>query len=165
MRTRSLALVVPALILAASACAQEPAAAPKPSPTTAAPSTPVPAPSTPSAAPTPAKPRAKKTTVKATPPRKPVLSGPHTNCGEIQPPPSNGPMAVVAVWKGRANCAQAIQVFQTYYRKSTPKQGSAGIATVNGWLCASNSAAEASTTGRLTSCRKGTATIVADIIP
>ncbi|MGI5170253.1 hypothetical protein ACQEU3_38455 [Spirillospora sp. CA-253888] len=150
MRTRSLALVVPALLLAAGACGQErePAAEPP---------APAPASSAPAAAPA-------STPTRTPPPRKPVLAGPRTNCGEIQPP-GGGPMAVVAVWKGRANCAQAVQIFRTYYRKDTPKQGTAGIATVNGWRCASNTAAQATTTGRLSSCRDGTATIVADIIP
>ncbi|MFI6517749.1 hypothetical protein ACIBF1_19485 [Spirillospora sp. NPDC050679] len=163
MRTRSLALVVPALILAAGACGQErepaagsPPAAPTAPATSAAP---VPAPSTPAAAPTPTRSR-----VKAVPSRKPALAGPRTVCGEIQPP-GGGPMAVVAVHKGRADCVGAVQTFRTYYRKSTPKQGTAGIATVGGWHCASNTVAQAATTGRLASCRNGTATIVADVIP
>ncbi|SEH01888.1 hypothetical protein SAMN05444920_122139 [Nonomuraea solani] len=74
-------------------------------------------------------------------------------------------MAAVAVHKGRADCAEALRVFRTYYRPRTPKQGSAGVATVAGWECASNSAAESMRTGRLSSCRKDGTTVVADVIP
>ncbi|MFI7439926.1 hypothetical protein [Nonomuraea indica] len=94
----------------------------------------------------------------------PVLSGPRTVCGEVQPP-GGGPMAAVAVHTGRADCSEAMRVFRAYYRPDTPKQGSAGVATVQGWLCASNSAAQAATTGRLSSCRKGRVRVVADVIP
>ncbi|MQY04848.1 hypothetical protein [Actinomadura macrotermitis] len=169
MRTRSLALVVPALVLAMGACGQEPA--PGPLAATTAPTT---APGTPTAAPAPtsAEPRAKATPARTkapsrrpAPTRKPALAGPGTNCGFIQPPPKSGPMAVVAVWKGRANCAKAVQIFRTYYRTSTPKQGSAGVATVSGWLCISNTLAETTTSGRFSTCRKGTAEIVADVLP
>lgn len=94
----------------------------------------------------------------------PVLSGPRTVCGEVQPP-GGGPMAAVAVHTGRADCREAMRVFRAYYRPDTPKQGSAGVATVQGWLCASNSAAQAATSGRLSSCRKGRVRVVADVIP
>jgi hypothetical protein len=59
----------------------------------------------------------------------------------------------------------ALAVFRTYYRRDTPKQGSAGVATVHGWRCASNSSAQASTTGQLSSCQNSSAKIVADVIP
>lgn len=96
-------------------------------------------------------------------PRKRRLSGPRTACGEIQPPHVE-PMAVIAVLRGRADCAEAMRVFRTYYRADTPKQGSAGVATVRGWQCAGNSAAQAAS-GRFSSCRKGGTVIVADVIP
>ncbi|MCA2229709.1 hypothetical protein [Nonomuraea aurantiaca] len=92
------------------------------------------------------------------------LAGPGTVCGELQPP-AGGPMAAVAVSAGRADCRTALKVFRTYYRPGTPKQGSAGVATVGGWRCASNSAAQANISGRLSSCQKDAAKIVADVIP
>ncbi|TYB70161.1 hypothetical protein FXF51_03555 [Nonomuraea sp. PA05] len=93
----------------------------------------------------------------------PALAGPGTVCGEVKA--ADGSPAAVAVERGRAGCAEAQRVLRAYYRPRTAKQGTAGIATVAGWECASNTAAEAMRTGRLTSCRKGTATIVADVIP
>ncbi|MBN6056431.1 hypothetical protein JYK22_31170, partial [Nonomuraea sp. RK-328] len=98
------------------------------------------------------------------PSRRPALAGPGTVCGEVQPL-GDGPMAVVAISAGRADCGVALRTFRTYYRSETPKQGSAGVATVGGWLCASNSAAQANLSGRLSTCRKGAARIVADVIP
>ncbi|MGK5557187.1 hypothetical protein ACSNOI_36815, partial [Actinomadura kijaniata] len=95
--------------------------------------------------------------------RKPVLSGPRTGCGEVKPP--NGDILAVAIFKGRAECATALRVFRTYYRGDTPKQGSGGLATVEGWTCISNTAAAATASGRVSSCRKGGVTIVADVIP
>ncbi|GAB3988221.1 hypothetical protein GCM10029978_110040 [Actinoallomurus acanthiterrae] len=74
-------------------------------------------------------------------------------------------MAAVGVLKGRVACATAMTVFRTYYRKDTPKQGSAGVATVRGWRCASNSAAQTNITGRMSTCRTSTTTISADVIP
>ncbi|MEQ4721490.1 hypothetical protein [Nonomuraea sp. B19D2] len=98
------------------------------------------------------------------PSRKAVLARPGTVCGEIQPP-GGGPMAAVAVAAGRADCGTALRTFRTYYRRDTPKQGSAGVATVDGWRCASNSAAQANISGRLSTCQKAATKIVADVIP
>ncbi|AQZ61198.1 hypothetical protein BKM31_06610 [[Actinomadura] parvosata subsp. kistnae] len=98
-----------------------------------------------------------------TPTPTPSLAGPGTVCGEAEA--ANGSPAAVAVARGRADCAEALRVLRTYYRPKTAKQGSAGVATVAGWECASNSAAESMRTGRLTSCRKDGVTIVADVIP
>ncbi|MFI7644135.1 hypothetical protein [Nonomuraea sp. NPDC049400] len=98
------------------------------------------------------------------PSRKPELARPGTVCGEIQPP-GGGPMAAVAVAAGRADCGTALRTFRTYYRRDTPKQGSAGVATVDGWRCASNSAAQANISGRLSTCQKAATKIVADVIP
>ncbi|MER6950144.1 hypothetical protein ABT294_39615 [Nonomuraea sp. NPDC000554] len=95
---------------------------------------------------------------------RPALARPGTVCGEIQPP-GGGPMAAVAVAAGRIDCRTALRTFRTYYRADTPKQGSAGVATVGGWLCASNSAAQANISGRLSTCRKAATKIVADVIP
>lgn len=153
MRSRVIACV-PVLLLFLSACGgkSEPEAAPPA--TLATPAT---------SAPEPAKTKAPETgTPKARPSRK--LAGPGTVCGELQPP-GGGPMAAVAVSAGRADCRTALKVFRTYYRRDTPKQGSAGVATVGGWRCASNSAAQASISGRLSSCQKAAAKIVADVIP
>ncbi|GAA2835261.1 hypothetical protein [Nonomuraea rubra] len=91
------------------------------------------------------------------------MAGPGTVCGEAEA--ANGSLAAVAVRRGRADCAEAVRVLRAYYRPGTPKQGSAGVATVAGWECVSNTAAESMRTGRLTSCRKGGTTIVADVIP
>ncbi|GAA1524653.1 hypothetical protein GCM10009678_02400 [Actinomadura kijaniata] len=168
MRTRSLALAVPALLLAVGAC-DEKTAPPPPSPPAAAstPATTEPATATPTTgSPTAGKPSATPTkprTRPAKPSRKPVLSGPRTGCGEVQPP--NGDILAVAVYKGRAECATALRVFRTYYRRDTPKQGSGGLATVEGWTCVSNTAAAATSSGRVSSCRKAGVTIVADVIP
>jgi hypothetical protein len=158
---RSLALVLLALAPAAAACGE---AAPTLRPPAAA-TTPTTAPpvfSTPPVRPTtaPAEPRVSA----GNPSRKPALSGPGTICGHIQPP-GNGPTAVVAITKGRMECAKATRVFRTYYRADTPKEGTAGIATVEGWRCISNTSAQANTTGRLSSCRSGATIIVADVIP
>ncbi|MFI6732370.1 hypothetical protein ACIBI9_05490 [Nonomuraea sp. NPDC050451] len=98
------------------------------------------------------------------PSRRPALARPGTVCGEIQPA-GGGPMAAVAVAEGRADCGTALRTFRTYYRRDTPKQGSAGVATVGGWLCTSNSAAQANISGRLSTCRKAATKIVADVIP
>jgi hypothetical protein len=49
--------------------------------------------------------------------------------------------------------------------KTKAKQGSVGVAAVGGWRCASNSAAQASISGRISSCQKAAAKIVADVIP
>ncbi|GAA2207739.1 hypothetical protein GCM10009850_031970 [Nonomuraea monospora] len=102
-------------------------------------------------------------TTTPTPDPTPTLAGPGTVCGEVEA--ADGSLAAVAVQRGRADCAEAQRVLRAYYRPRTAKQGTAGIATVAGWECASSTAAEAMRTGRLTSCRKGTATIVADVIP
>jgi hypothetical protein len=71
----------------------------------------------------------------------------------------------VGVLKGQVACSSALAVFRTYYRRDTPKQGSAGVATVHGWRCASNSAAETNTTGRMSTCQTATTKIAADVIP
>ncbi|WP_157548872.1 hypothetical protein [Nonomuraea candida] len=165
MRVRA-ALHAPLLLLLA-ACA--PAPPPAPPATPPAPSTTPPAPSATSATPreTPA------STSDATPgtsgsspsgaTRPSAADGPGTVCGQVKA--ANGEIAAVAVDRGRADCAQAVRVLRAYYRPQTPKQGTAGIATVAGWECVSNTAARSMETGRLTSCRKGSATIVADVIP
>ncbi|WP_433443325.1 hypothetical protein [Nonomuraea sp. CA-141351] len=116
-----------------------------------------------SGTPVPKAPETRIPETKAPTPR-PALARPGTVCGEIQPP-GGGPMAAVAVAAGRADCGAALRTFRTYYRSETPKQGSAGVATVGGWRCASNSAAQANTSGRLSTCQKATAKIVADVIP
>ncbi|MEV4110260.1 hypothetical protein [Nonomuraea sp. NPDC049695] len=98
------------------------------------------------------------------PSRRPALARPGTVCGEIQPS-SDGPIAAVAVAAGRVDCGTALRTFRTYYRRDTPKQGSAGVATVGGWRCASNSAAQANISGRLSTCQKAATKIVADVVP
>ena len=155
MRSRVIACV-PVLLLFMSACGEkpEPEAAPSAALTTPTTSAPSVSQMPPSISQTPT----------ARPSRKRVLAGPGTVCGEIQPP-VGGPMAAVAVAAGRADCRTALKIFRTYYRPSTPKQGSAGVATVGGWRCASNSAAQASISGRLSSCRQAAVKIVADVIP
>lgn len=153
MRSRVIACV-PLLLLFVSACGgkPEPEAAPSATLTTQT-----------ASAPTTSAPPVSQTPT-ARPSRKRALAGPGTVCGEIQPP-GGGPMAAVAVSAGRADCRTALGIFRTYYRPGTPKQGSAGVATVVGWRCASNSAAQASISGRLSSCRRAAAKIVADVIP
>jgi hypothetical protein len=96
--------------------------------------------------------------------RSPRLAGPGTKCGEVRPL-GGGPAAAVGVLKGHVACSAAMAVFRTYYRRDTPKQGSAGVATVGGWRCASNSAAQANLTGRLSTCRRSATEITADVIP
>ncbi|MEU7860591.1 hypothetical protein [Nonomuraea sp. NPDC049141] len=147
MRSRVIACV-PVLLLFMGACGE------KPEPEAAPSATHTPTTSVPPVSPTPT----------ARPSRKRALAGPGTVCGEIQPP-GGGAMAAVAVSAGRADCRTALKIFRTYYRPDTPKQGSAGVATVGGWRCASNSAAQANISGRLSSCRQATAKIVADVIP
>jgi hypothetical protein len=71
----------------------------------------------------------------------------------------------VGVLKGHVACSTAVAVFRTYYRSDTPKQGSAGVARVGGWRCASNSAAQANLTGRLSTCQRSATEITADVIP
>ncbi|GAA4949982.1 hypothetical protein HD597_002480 [Nonomuraea thailandensis] len=153
----SVAVAVP-LLLCLAACGPAPLAPPPAPPTSPAAPEPSPAAPEPSAgAPGPS----------AAPKRSASsgsrLAGPGTVCGEAEA--ANGSLAAVAVHRGRADCAQALRVLRAYYRPQTPKQGSAGVATVAGWECVSNTAAESMRTGRLTSCRKGGATIVADVIP
>ncbi|WP_190867564.1 hypothetical protein [Actinomadura sp. RB99] len=97
----------------------------------------------------------------ASPSPKPV--GPHTVCGEVKA--ANGELLAAAVQTGRTTCATVLRVLRAYYRPSTPKQGPADVATVDGWKCASNSSTESARTGRAASCRNGPTTIVADIIP
>ena len=92
---------------------------------------------------------------------KPV--GPRTNCGEVEA--ANGDLVAVGVLSGRTTCATVLAVFRAYYRPDTPKQGSAGVATVDGWRCASSSAAETGRSGRASSCVKGSTRITADVIP
>lgn len=111
---------------------------------------------------------ASSATKPASPSRKPAAPrpkpvGPHTVCGEVKA--ANGDLLAAAVQTGRTTCATVLRVLRAYYRPSTPKQGSAGVATVDGWTCASNSSAESGRTGRVSSCRNGSTTIVADIIP
>ncbi|WP_433253023.1 hypothetical protein [Actinomadura nitritigenes] len=84
-------------------------------------------------------------------------------CGEVKT--ANGDLLAAAVETGRTACATVLRVLRAYYRPSTPKQGSTGEATVDGWKCASNSSTESARTGRAASCRNGSTTIVADIIP
>ncbi|TDE20414.1 hypothetical protein [Actinomadura sp. 6K520] len=91
------------------------------------------------------------------------LVGPRTNCGEVKA--VNGEIFAVGVLSGRTTCATVLTVFRSYFAPGTPRQGSAGVATVNGWRCASNSAAQASASGRLSTCRKASTTITADVIP
>ncbi|WP_345438932.1 hypothetical protein [Actinoallomurus vinaceus] len=158
-------MFLPLALLALNACrdGSEPGAASKAAPSSSA--------ASPSASPTATTPTPALTHAKshrpATPSRSahtPALAGPGKNCGTIQPP-GNGPTAVVGVLKGRVACATAMAVFRTYYRTDTPKQGSAGVATVRGWLCASNSAAQTNITGRMSTCRTSTTTVSADVIP
>ncbi|MEV0384644.1 hypothetical protein [Nonomuraea sp. NPDC050643] len=142
------------LLLSLAACAPAPAITPTASPGTSEARTPE-----------ARTPEARTPEPTARESRRPAMAGPGTVCGEVQPQPPGAPMAVVAVHKGRADCAQALRVFRAYHRPQTPRQGTAGIATVAGWECAGNTAAESMRTGRLTSCRKDGTTIVADVIP
>ncbi|MEV0402958.1 hypothetical protein [Actinoallomurus sp. NPDC050550] len=164
MHRRALVLL-PLVLLALNACrdGSEPGTASKASPSSST--------ASPTASPTTTTPTPTATHAKshrpASPSRSahtPKLAGPRTNCGTVQPP-GNGPTAAVGVLKGRVACATAMAVFRTYYRRDTPKQGSAGVATVRGWLCASNSAAQTNITGRMSTCRTSTTTISADVIP
>ncbi|WP_433179966.1 hypothetical protein [Actinoallomurus sp. CA-150999] len=161
MHRRALVLL-PLLLLALNACrdGSEPGAAPKASPSSsiASPT------ASPTITPTPTHTKSHRPASPSRSAHQPKLAGPRTNCGTVQPP-GNGPTAAVGVLKGRVACATAVAVFRTYYRRDTPKQGSAGVATVRGWLCASNSAAQASITGRMSTCRTSTTTISADVIP
>ncbi|WP_206068836.1 hypothetical protein [Nonomuraea composti] len=153
MRVRAAVACAPfLLLLAACGPAPLPSPAPAPSPARTADAEPIP---TPTPTPTP--------TLTPTLTPTPSLAGPGTVCGKAEA--ANGSPAAVAVARGRADCAEALRVLRTYYRPKTAKQGSAGVATVAGWECASNSAAESMRTGRLTSCRKDGVTIVADVIP
>lgn len=145
---RRVLISVPLLLLALNGCRNDDgpgaaeSAAPNPTstPATSSPATPTPA------------------------ARTPKLAGPGTNCGEVQPPGS-GPAAAVGVLKGHVACSTALAVFRTYYRRDTPKQGSAGVATVRGWHCASNSAAQTNITGRMSTCQTSSTKITADVIP
>ncbi|GAA2454654.1 hypothetical protein GCM10010191_87030 [Actinomadura vinacea] len=151
MRSRLLpsALV---LLLALSACQEKesPKAAPSSAPATTAPAASPSATGESAGTPKPSAPQ-------------PKLVGPRTGCGEVKA--ANGELVAVAVSSGRTTCATVQSVFRTYYRPGTPKQGSAGVASVRGWRCTSNTAAAASTTGRFSTCRKGPIAIVADVIP
>lgn len=161
MPVRPLTLVCVALLLTTpSACANPMGR--RTAPPAPAASEPV-SPPSPASTPAPTPPAATPPAPTTPAPSEPVLSGPRTVCGELQPP-NDGPMAAIAVHTGRADCREVMRVFRAYYRPDTPKQGSAGVATVAGWLCASNSAAQAMT-GRLSSCRKGRVRVVADAIP
>ncbi|MEV1002523.1 hypothetical protein [Nonomuraea sp. NPDC050202] len=157
MRT-SVAAAVP-LLFCLTACGPAPLAPPATPPATPASEPPATSPE-PAATASPGSPGA------AAPERTPgggPLAGPGTVCGEAEA--ANGSPAAVAVRRGLVDCAEALRVVRAYYRPRTPKQGSAGVATVAGWECVSNTAAESMRTGRLTSCRKSGATIVADVIP
>ncbi|TDB88431.1 hypothetical protein [Actinomadura sp. 7K534] len=77
----------------------------------------------------------------------------------------NGEILAVGVLSGRTTCATVLTVFRGYFAPGTPKQGSAGLATVNGWRCVSSSAAQSSASGRVSTCRKASTTITADVIP
>jgi hypothetical protein len=48
-----------------------------------------------------------------------------------------GTPARVVVAKGRTTCAEALRVFRKYYDPATPAEGSAGLAVVDHWTCAS----------------------------
>jgi hypothetical protein len=93
--------------------------------------------------------------------RRPRLAGPDTKCGEVQPL-GGGPAAAVGVLMGHVACSTAMAVFHT---RGTPKQGSAGVATAGGRRYASNSAAHANLTGRLSTCQRSATEITADVIP
>jgi hypothetical protein len=69
------------------------------------------------------------------------------------------------VLKGQVARSTASAVFRTYYRSETPKQGSAGVATVRGRLCASDSAAQTDLTGRAPTRRRSGTEITVDVIP
>ncbi|MCO5968908.1 hypothetical protein [Actinoallomurus soli] len=164
---RGAVICLPLVLLALSACRDDGgAAAPSASPSSAA-TSPAPGatatPTTDSSAPSPAPTKSHHASASRTA-RTPAPAGPGKTCGTVQPP-GNGPAAVIGVLKGHVDCAAAVTVFRTYYRRDTPKQGSAGVATVHGWRCASNSAAQANLTGRMSTCRTSTITIAADIIP
>jgi hypothetical protein len=156
---------LPLVLLALNACrdGSEPGAAPKASPSSSM-ASPTPSPTATTPTPTATHAKSHRPASPSHSAHTPTLAGPRTNCGAIQPP-GNGPMAAVGVLRGRVACTTAMAVFRTYYRKDTPKQGSAGVATVRGWRCASNSAAQTNITGRMSTCRTSTTTISADVIP
>ncbi|MBB2914209.1 hypothetical protein FHS43_005521 [Streptosporangium becharense] len=91
-----------------------------------------------------------------------VFTGSGAACGKIRLP--QGTKASIKVVAGRVSCGTALRVFRTYYRPSTPKQGSGAAAVVAGWYCSSASAAEASAGGRLSTCQKGGVRIVANAV-
>ena len=65
---------------------------------------------------------------------RPVGAG--TVCGRVTT--VVGAPARVVVVKGRTTCAEALRVFRKYYDPATPAEGSAGLAVVDHWTCASH---------------------------
>ncbi|GAA2899630.1 hypothetical protein GCM10010517_65160 [Streptosporangium fragile] len=158
MRPRIIACL-PVLLLSLSACggSSEPEAAP-PAPGAAAPATPVTA-----APPAFGKPVPQVNAQVAWSTPEHALAKAGAVCGKLRLPQS-GTKASIKVVTGRVTCATALRVFRVYYRPDTPKQGSGGAAVVAGWYCSSASAAEASASGRLSTCKKGAARIVANAV-
>ncbi|MFG2087812.1 MULTISPECIES: hypothetical protein [unclassified Spirillospora] len=156
-------MTVLALTLAACQGEAKPQAVPSSSapPASSAPTAPATASSAPPA------PTATAPSVSADSPKpartRPKTVGPRTHCGEVKA--ANGELLAAGVLSGRTTCATVLTVFRAYFAPGTAKQGSAGVATVSGWRCASNSAAQSSASGRASTCRKGSTTITADVIP
>lgn len=66
---------------------------------------------------------------------RPRPAGPGTACGQVTT--VVGAQARVMVVRGRTTCATALRVFRKYYDPATPAEGSAGLAVVDHWTCAS----------------------------
>ncbi|MEV5704513.1 hypothetical protein [Actinoallomurus sp. NPDC052274] len=163
MHRRAL-ICLPLALLALNACRDNGKSNAAPSaPPSAATTSPTAGPTTSTPVPSPTHPKTHRPAPSPTT-HKPTLAGPGRTCGVVQPP-GNGPAAAIGVLKGHVDCSTAVAIFRTYYRTDTPKQGSAGVATVHGWRCASNSAAQTNLTGRMSTCRTSTITIAADVIP
>ncbi|MER5452661.1 hypothetical protein ABT065_44805 [Streptomyces sp. NPDC002764] len=80
--------------------------------------------------------------------------GPQTDCGSTQAGSKDGAFSVV-ITSGHVNCADALRILKDY-AKARGKQGSGGLATVDGWSCAHNSAAQLAQTGVNIDCQRGT---------
>jgi hypothetical protein len=66
---------------------------------------------------------------------RPRPAGPGTACGQVTT--VIGTQARVVVVTGRTTCATALHVFRKYYDPATPAEGSAGLAVIDHWTCAS----------------------------
>ncbi|WP_344156257.1 hypothetical protein [Kribbella yunnanensis] len=82
------------------------------------------------------------------------------SCGTVRTATTK---AVVRIEKGTTTCPEALRITDRYYNDaSIPKQGSGGHAEVDGWSCASTSAAESERTGHFGSCTRGPTTVTMD---